>query len=266
MTVPVRAGADLRLLRAAVFSAVCVAVSGMGHAFASGAAVPVWAWFAGWAGVLCVVAPLAGRERSLPGISVTLLAGELGLHLVFCIGQGQAMGARPERSGGVLLLAERLVCNGRPGHPTVFEAARIVRQAGIDPARVTGPTHGMPGMAGTAGPSMHAMPWSAMFTPAMLVAHMAAGLVAGWLLRHGEAALWRTVRLSAVVAEHLLVVVPLTCFFAAVRVLVVVAGLLERRRLSRARHRRGPRAGRLRSVVLQHCVIRRGPPAVLLTA
>ncbi|MBU3867141.1 hypothetical protein KN815_24705 [Streptomyces sp. 4503] len=32
--------------------------------------------------------PLAGRERSLPGIALALLAGRFGLHLIFSLGQG----------------------------------------------------------------------------------------------------------------------------------------------------------------------------------
>ncbi|MDF3291928.1 hypothetical protein [Streptomyces silvisoli] len=259
-----RAGADLRLLRAAVFSAVCVTLSAMGHAMASRAGVSLWALVAGWAGVLCAVGPLAGRERSLPGIAATLLAGELGLHLLFCLGQGYSMAVPPKRPDGVVALAERLICDARPTYLTPQSAIRIVRQAGIDPTKVMGSVHGMPGMTGMAGHGAHVMSLAAMFTVPMLAAHLVAAVVAGWVLRRGEAALWRVVRLPGVVAEHLSVLLPLVGLLTVVRALALVASLLER--CSAALGRPAVRCGakRLRAVVLRHVVIRRGPPVVAL--
>ena len=61
-------GSAFRMLRAAVFSAVCVVLAAAGHALASCAAVPLWTLGAGFLGVLVCVAPLAGRTRSLAGI------------------------------------------------------------------------------------------------------------------------------------------------------------------------------------------------------
>src|SRR4051794_31835685 len=83
----VRAGPGMRLLRAAVFTAVCVVLAAAGHTLASGAPVPVWSLVFGWLAVLAVVAPLAGRERTLPGIAAALAAGQLALHTVFGAGQ-----------------------------------------------------------------------------------------------------------------------------------------------------------------------------------
>ncbi|MDG4864185.1 hypothetical protein P8605_39195, partial [Streptomyces sp. T-3] len=82
-----RAGEDLRLLRAAVFAAVCVVLSAGGHALASCAAVPLWTLAAGFVAVLAVAAPLAGRARSMPGIAGGLAIGQLGLHVLFGLGQ-----------------------------------------------------------------------------------------------------------------------------------------------------------------------------------
>lgn len=45
--------------------------------------------------MLCLVGPLAGRERSLPGIALALLAGQFGLHLIFPLGQGSTAPLRP---------------------------------------------------------------------------------------------------------------------------------------------------------------------------
>jgi hypothetical protein len=237
---------------------------------ASGAGLPLWILLAGWAGVMCVAAPLAGRECSLPGIAATLLGEELGLHLLFSLGRGRTMAVPAGQSGGDIALAERLMCNAQ--HLTPQRATMIVRQAGIDPSKAMPGMHRMPamsamtGMPGIASPGAHAMPLSAMFTPSMLATHLAAAVFLGWLLRRGEAALWRVIRLSAVVAEHVAALLPLTALLALVRVLALVASLLERRLSSVHPRRAEEYAARLQSVALQHCVTRRGPPAVALTA
>jgi hypothetical protein len=266
MVPPQCAGTDLRLLRAAVFSAVCVVVSAAGHAMASGAGIPLWALAVGWTGVLGVTVPLAGRERSLPGIALALLAGELGLHSLFCLGQEYAAGAAANAStpNSVVALAERLLCDGGLPRPAPDEATRIVRQAGIDPASAATVMRNMPGMskmAGMAPQSGHTMPLGMMFTPAMVAGHLAAALVLGWILRRGEAALWRIVRLSMLVADCLAALLPL-----AGRALAVVVGLPKRRPYP-ARPRREPDgSGRPDTAALRHAVIRRGPPAVVLAA
>lgn len=113
---------------------------------------------------------------------------------------------------------------------------------------------------------MGAMPLSSMFTPSMLAAHLTAALVAGWLLRRGEAALWQAVRLYAVVAEYLAVLGPLTGLLAAFRVLALVTDLIKRRLTALRRNRTWAGAGQHSSLVLQHCVIRRGPPSAAAAA
>ncbi|MGC3002234.1 hypothetical protein ACPF8X_28615, partial [Streptomyces sp. G35A] len=55
-----RSGRGLRILRAAVFAAVCVVLAGAGHTLASCTAVPLWTLGAGFAAALAVAAPLAG--------------------------------------------------------------------------------------------------------------------------------------------------------------------------------------------------------------
>ncbi|MEU9207739.1 hypothetical protein AB0D27_07230 [Streptomyces sp. NPDC048415] len=266
MNVPVRAATDLRLLRAAVFSAVCVALSAGGHILASGTGVPLWSLAAGWAGVLCLVGPLAGRERTLPGIALALVTGEFGLHLLFSLGQGSAP---VDRSSRVVALAERFLCGADRTRLTPAAAARILRQAHIDPARAAPAVHGTPGMAGMAhmaGHGGHAMMLSSMFTLPMAAAHVAAAVVTGWVLRRCEVALWRAVRLPTMAASRqarLSLLRRLSGLLAMARVLVRVAALHERLRsvlIPRRTADDGVRA--LRSAVLWTCVIRRGPPAV----
>lgn len=289
MTLPVHAGAGLRLLRAAVFAAACVTLSAAGHEMASGVPIPVWALLTAWAGVFAVAAALAGRERSLPGITALMLGGQVVLHLLFSTGQWCAKPA-PTAGGAARLtaLAGRLVCGG-DGVPglTPGSAVRLIRRAGIDPASAgnTAGMAGMPGMrgmramagmpgmgsgghAGAATRTVHgaqAMHGMGLTLP-MICGHVAAGLVAGWLLRRGEAALWRMIRLSARGASLVAVRFPLGAALAAVRALVVVAARSER---CAARWCPGPSdhpIGRPRSLALQHSVVRRGPPRVALAA
>ncbi|MFK4146179.1 hypothetical protein [Streptomyces sp. NPDC004065] len=82
-----RAGRDLRMLRAAVFAAVCVVLAAAGHSLASCASVAPWTLAAGFLGALLVAAPLAGRARTLPGIAALLAVGQTVLHTMFGLGQ-----------------------------------------------------------------------------------------------------------------------------------------------------------------------------------
>ena len=90
---PARAGGDLRVLRAAVFAAVCVVLAGAGHALASCAAVPLWTPGHRVPRGLRRRGALAGRERSLPGIAALLAVGQTVLHTLFGLGQHGATAA-----------------------------------------------------------------------------------------------------------------------------------------------------------------------------
>ncbi|WP_269855309.1 hypothetical protein [Streptomyces sp. RPT161] len=261
MTAPVRAGADLRLLRAAVFAAVCVTLSAAGHSMASGSGIPLWALLAGWAGVLAVAAPLAGRERSLPGIAAALLGGQLGLHALFSAGQWCAEPVTDGRSSRIMALAGHLLCNDQLLRLTPDSAERLLRQAHIDPSSAPTPPQNMPGMPGMAvghGCLAYSLP--------MLFGHLAAALVTGWLLRRGEAALWRLVQLSGHGVRQAAGLLPLRVALIAVRTLALVAGLLAERLTGVRRGRAAYGCAHPESVLLQHSVIRRGPPALALAA
>lgn len=267
----VRAGAGMRLLRAAVFAAVCVVLAAAGHTLASGAPVPVWSLALGWVGVFAVVVPLAGRERAMPGIAASLAAGQLTLHMVF--GAGQMCAApglyRPgENDGGLLALAARLVCGTHGGPLTVQSARQIVTAAGLDPDTAT-TMPGMPGMTGMtgggrpAGPDAHTlMAALPMCSLPMLLGHLLAAVVAGWVLRRGEAAVWRLVRLSVRGAAELAVLTP-AVLRRARALLAALAGDAP------GPLRPGPwRAGEppgaaWRTVLLRHSLARRGPPVAL---
>ncbi|MEU4198429.1 hypothetical protein [Streptomyces sp. NPDC045470] len=272
-----RAAADLRLLRAAVFTAVCVALSAAGHMIGSCAAVPLWTLGVGCAAVFAVAAPLAGRERSLPGIAVALAVGQLALHTVFALGQHR-MAAVPAAAtapagGGLsdqaaISLARHITCGLGAGQLDGAAARRILHTSVVGPG----------GPAASAGGAGHAMDPAATATTAahgllpslpMLLAHLLAALAAGWLLRRGEAALWRLVRLSAPAAREASAVAEalvgaLRGALALVRALC--AGLLTADVRPVARFSYGDDQARPKELALQHSVVRRGPPALALAA
>ncbi|MFF4696693.1 hypothetical protein [Streptomyces chattanoogensis] len=276
-----RAAADLRLLRAAVFTAVCVVLSAAGHMMASFAAVPLWTLGVACTAVFAVAAPLAGRERSLPGIAAGLAVGQLALHAVFALGQhpmampaagtaGGAGGLRGLSDQAAVAIARHLSCGLGTGRLGGAEARRILGSGGFDTAVAGGMV--APGGSGGAavGPLMpHAAPpdsvMSACLLPSlpMVLGHLLAALAVGWLLRRGEAALWRLVRLSAPAARE---VAAQTLVGALRWVLALVRALLAGPRAAHDTTRRAPvsygddKPGP-QELALHHSVVRRGPPA-----
>ncbi|MEV8565688.1 hypothetical protein AB0436_08945 [Streptomyces sp. NPDC051322] len=278
-TSAVRAAAGPRLLRTAVFTAVCVVLAGVGHALASGAPVPWWSLTLGFFGLFVLAAPLAGRRRSLPTIAAALTVGQLGLHTLFGLSQQSsaamgAMGSMGSMSGmnllgpsaaaghpaadrsALLALAGKLVCGAGSAPLSLARAHHIVTAAGLDPSAASAATpHRI-----AAAPTCTVM----LPTLSMVLGHLLAALITGWLLRRGETALLRLSRLSQGVAEGALVR-SLRAALALVRALR--AGLP-------GAPARQPRAGYTplsapRSSVgraLQHTVIRRGPPPVYVLA
>ncbi|MGW1072342.1 hypothetical protein [Streptomyces sp. NPDC002537] len=256
-----RAGADLRLFRAAVFTAVCVLLSAGGHVLASCASVPLWTLCAGFAGVFAAVVPLAGRERSLPGIAAVLAAGQLALHTLFGLGQ-QSAGTTPRQAGSdgrLITFAARLICN-QPHPASAAEARRVITDAGLDPS-----VHPMQMPAPV--PAAASSPLDALLPSLpMLLGHLLAALALGWLLRRGEVALWRVVGLSERsargVAEAALVRA-LRAAFTLVRALCDRTGVQP---VAPVRRAYGEDERPASEPVLQHFVIRRGPPRFALAA
>ncbi|WP_405921583.1 hypothetical protein [Streptomyces sp. NBC_00122] len=271
------AGTGLRLIRAAVFTAVCVVLSAAGHALASCATVPWWSLCMGFLVVFAVVAPLAGRRRALPGIAAGLAFGQLTLHVLFGLGQHSATAAQAPAGpsdGSLAELAARLVCGGNSVPLSPADARRILESAGLDPAALTAQAGQLTqaGQVVAQGHSAHAhvaqaataAPATGLFSPAMLFGHLLAALAAGWLLGRGDAALFRLVELSRISAEAT-PVRPLRAALAFVRALC--AGLPG----APARAPRVPRtaadpAAATGREALHHSVIRRGPPTALALA
>ncbi|MBT2451162.1 hypothetical protein J7F03_29660 [Streptomyces sp. ISL-43] len=272
MTAPhaTQAGPGLRLIRAAVFTAVCVVLSAAGHALASCATVPWWSLCAGFLAVFAVAAPLAGRRRSLPGIAAGLAVGQLTLHTVFGLGQHGA--AAPAGGAGtsdtsLAELAAQLVCGGNSVPIAPAEARRILESAGLDPAALAAQAEAQGTLAhahtgqGLIEPATGLV---GLFSPAMLLGHLLAALAAGWLLGRGDAALFRLLELSRLSAEAG-PVRPLRAALAYVRALGAGLPGTPARTRRTARAAAGPAASTGRDS-LQHTVIRRGPPSALALA
>ncbi|GAA2449383.1 hypothetical protein [Streptomyces lavendulocolor] len=251
-----------RLLRAAVFTAVCLVLSALGHVLAACETVPWWTLALGFLCVFASVVPFAGRERSLPVIATALAGGQLGLHALFGLGQRQQLTVDiGERADDALIrMAAKLVCGAGASSLSPADAHRIVTRAGLDPA--TAVPH-----AGHAG---HAAEPAAGLWPSlpMVLGHLLAAVATGWLLRRGDLALLKLVRLStrgaAGLAEGALVRA-LRATLALVRALVAGLPALPAGGPARQRTEDDPPPPAAADA-LQHTVIRRGPPAVLLYA
>jgi hypothetical protein len=279
-----RAGFDLRLLRATVFTVACVVLSAAGHSLASGATVPVWSLAVGCLALFCVAVPLAGRSRSLGGITALLAVGQLALHALFGIGQhGMTMPhSRPETSlmthaarlmssthaMGMMPGGDRKMLHGGGAGGTGMGAGAGVGSGMVADGGVAA-GHGMAAGAGVPGgtvdgsaPLLHALPMLPSLP--MLLGHLLAAVVAGWLLRRGDLAVFRLVALSVQGVAEAALVRALRAALVLVRALR--SGLPGVRTV-------GPRPWRTpdtlpappRTVALQHTVIRRGPPPAACT-
>ncbi|MCW1095115.1 MULTISPECIES: hypothetical protein [Streptomyces] len=264
-----RSGDDLRILRAAVFAAVCVVLAAAGHTLASCATVPLWSLGAGFLGAVLVAVPLAGRRRSLPGIATLLAVGQTALHALFGLGQhGTAAatasgttaatgGAGSLSDASLVQQAARLVCGTTAAAISPAQAERILTDARIAQDVHAGGAHA-PADALSAGASASLLP-----SLPMLLGHVLAALAAGWLLRRGDLALARLVELSAHSAQSMAEAAFVRALRAALSLVRALhAGLAG----APGTGPRPPRPElwvppRPRTTALQHTVVRRGPPS-----
>ncbi|WP_369234679.1 hypothetical protein AB5J56_23150 [Streptomyces sp. R21] len=267
-----RSGSDLRILRAAVFAAVCVVLAAAGHGLASCATVPAWTLATGFLTVFALAAPLAGRERSLPGIAALLAIGQTVLHTLFGLGQhtaSAASGSLSTADASLIARAARIVCGTSTAAITPAQAQKILADARLDTGltdsmrsmtsmRSTGSMQSMhsgDAVASAVGSSMSVLP-----SLPMLLGHVLAAVAAGWVLRRGDLALLLLMRLSAHGVAEGALVRSLRGALALVRALR--AGLPG----TPGPAPRTPRTALLaspkpRTRALQHTVVRRGPPS-----
>lgn len=261
-----RAGARLRLLRTAVFTAVCVVLSATGHVMASCATVPWWTLALGCTAVFALVAPFAGRARSMPVIATALTGGQLALHALFGFGQHSQALESAATDTSLRAFAAKLVCSAGALPLSTAEARRIITEAGLDPASVhhaqqhlTHSAHAAAHHTGTTEPAAGLLP-----ALPMMLGHLLAAVATGWLLRRGEIALSRLFLLSAHGVAEGALVRSLRAALALVR--SINAGLLPTAPAQTPRTLRTPFVTPLRPAgeALQHTVIRRGPPTAAL--
>ncbi|MFI6336198.1 hypothetical protein [Streptomyces sp. NPDC050535] len=265
-----RSGYDLRMLRAAVFAAVCVVLAAAGHVLASSATVPSWTLAAGFLAVFAVAAPLAGRERSLPGIAAVLATGQTVLHTLFGLGQhgGTTMASAMSSTGGsgtgsgmvmtdasLVQRAASLLCGATTAAISPAQAQRILADARVDTDMTQSMHHSTDVMSAAAGSSMSVLP-----SLPMLLGHVLAAVATGWVLRRGDMALLRLIRLSAHGVAEGALVRSLRAALALVRALR--AGLPgtpdAAPRTQRPALFPPPKPP---AAALQHTVVRRGPPS-----
>ncbi|MEW2129273.1 hypothetical protein [Streptomyces sp. NPDC005435] len=281
-----RAGTRFRLLRAAVFAAVCVVLAAAGHTMASCATVPLWTLGAGFAGSLLIMAPLAGRARSLPAIAALLALGQTALHTLFGLGQHTStaaagsmssmgsmhmggmggmggmgsmhMGAVAPSQDVLVERATRLLCGSAPSTLSPGRAYQLLLDA-----RLIDPSGHLLGTPAAAAPHAHDLTgFSAAALPSlqMLLGHVLAAVAVGWLLRRGDLAVLRLIGLSAHGVAEAALVRSLRAAFALARALC--AGLLPATGPDpRARRDDRDEQPAPHTTALQHSVIRRGPPA-----
>ncbi|MFH8410609.1 hypothetical protein ACH4FX_38445 [Streptomyces sp. NPDC018019] len=233
-------GGQLRAVRAASFTALCVTLAASSHVLLSRTPVALSTLVPVAAVVFALAYAPAGRQRGFRHIAGLLVPVELAADTVFTTGQhacyGQAGGpvTGPLHSVGVALLCS----GGGLGTP-------LARHGGASHAlRTLGEAHpGLP--VPPAGSAM--IPWL------LLVAHIAVGLLAAVWLWRGEAALERLLRAVPAFAFRPLLLATATSAvgpFALCRRVRPVHPLPRLRPL--------PRLG--------HCVVRRGPPRPVAAA
>ncbi len=239
-----------------MFTAVCVVLSALGHALAACAGVAPWSLVAGFLGVFGFAVLFGGRERSLGSVVGALATGQLGLHVLFGLGQHRlALGAQADDA--LVRMAARLVCGAGAAALTPADATRILTDAGVDPTAA----HAHVGHGAAAA---QAVPADGLLPGLpMLLGHLLAALATGWLLRRGDLALGRLVALSGQGATELAEHARVRSLRAALRLVrVLLAGLpsvartAPRRTLRTAFDSSPPPVAE----ALRDTVIRRGPP------
>ncbi|GAB2994001.1 hypothetical protein GCM10023080_070450 [Streptomyces pseudoechinosporeus] len=181
------AGRSVRTLRAAMFAVVCVLFAVQGHVMTSGVAVPGWALAAGVVATGGMAWGLADRERGLFAVGSLTVATQVVLHAVFSLAQAVV---RPESASLAQRWVRSLLCTppGSGTHPD--GAATTAHSMG----------HGMAGMSSmdASASTAHAGHLMDGMSPTgMLAAHLAAALLCGLWLAHGERAAFRILRVLA---------------------------------------------------------------------
>lgn len=236
-------GPAFRLARAAVFAALCVVTTAFGHVLMSGAALPWWAVGYAFAATTAAAWWLTGRERGASAVTGATVAAQLALHELF--GFAQRLGAGP--SGREAPGSHRMPSGGGDGMNHMHHAMPTpmsVRMPSSDAALTALSDEALADEA----LSRWVMSVFGHSGFGMFLAHLAAALICALWLWRGEAAAFRTGRALA------------AALFVPLRLVL--------RLLVAALPPAPPHVGalvpvpRLRGVLLQYAVSRRGPPVL----
>ncbi|MFE0205611.1 hypothetical protein [Streptomyces sp. NPDC058985] len=253
-------GGLLRVLRAAVFAAVCVVLAALGHVLMSEEGLPWWVLVSGTLVVGAVGWAFAARERRRRTVAGLTVAAQTGLHVAFTLAQsGDRPVAAPGTTQSLRQWADHFLCGAAPTPAQAARAYDIAVAAGLPHADhvtahgahdVAPASHAMPAMTGMGGMDgmhgMHGMTHMAGSSSwGMLAAHVLAAVLCGLWLAQGESAAFTLVRACADRAF-----VPLRLVLA---VLCPPPALPSFRPAPRSR-------GRLRQLLLVHILATRGPP------
>lgn len=221
-------GAQLRAVRAALFTALVVTLSAASHVLLSRVPLPLTTLAPIAVAVFVIAYALAGRERGFGRIAALLVPLELAADTVFTTGQHLCYGETGGPVAGTLRsFGFDVLCAGNVGTPL---------------ARMTG--GGTDRAAALLAHSDPAASWL------LLGAHVTVGLLAAAWLRRGEQALAQLLRAVAAVTFR-----PL---------LLAVAAVTARPEPAPRRPRSGAPARAARSRIRLHSVGRRGPPCPAL--
>ncbi|WP_327417764.1 hypothetical protein [Streptomyces sp. NBC_01233] len=251
-----------RVVRAAMFAALCVLLAATGHILMSGTAVPWWALSAAFAGTAGAAWSFAGRERGLLAVTGAAVSVQAALHTGFSLAQSLVRPSLPTGTSFARQWAEYLTCgDGATAAVSPREALQVVNEAGVgglvfrpppgtalSDAAVHG-HHAVHEMAGavSAGAAMpgdgHDM--GGMSPTAMLTAHLVAAVVCGLWLAYGERAAFRILRAVA------------GWLWTPLRLLLRPAATAHPPRVL---VRRARRRHALRRLLLVHAITSRGPP------
>ncbi|MFB7041611.1 MULTISPECIES: hypothetical protein [unclassified Streptomyces] len=254
-------GGSLRATRAAMFAVVCVVLASVGHVLMSGEPVPWRVLALVAAAVTCAGWALAGRERGRVAVVVFTAAAQAASHGAFALAQAlnpSPAGASDADSAPARQWADFLLCGPHTDLAAAARAYDVAEDAGLTRSIQLPPLSGGSSAIlalqhtghgnghGGGGHDMAPMTGSASW--GMLAAHVAAALLCGLWLAHGERALFRILR-----AATDRVLIP----FALLLPMPVPAWEPPRTR----RPEPSARPARLRLLV--HTLITRGPPVRL---
>ncbi|MFI1766101.1 hypothetical protein ACH41H_29160 [Streptomyces sp. NPDC020800] len=255
-------GGLFRVLRAAVFAAVCVVLAAIGHVLMSGSPLPWWVLLASVTGVGAIAWVLGSTERGRTGVIALTVGVQSCLHMCFTLAQAgrHPVMAAPDDAASVRQWASYLLGGTDPDAGSAARSYDLAVHFGLtrtmplpvahDMAPMNHIGHSMTGMDGVAG--MHQMGgMTGTASSGMLAAHLLAAVLCGLWLAQGERAAFRLLR---ALADR-----------AFVPLLLVLAVLLPfpSRPRPRPSHRRVRRPRRL---LLVHTLTTRGPPGEIAVA